>query len=323
MQKKKLAAMILVAMTTNMVSTPISAYVAQQKTTIESNSDEGTSGLENTEEESSILDGIIKYTTTTGSAVIVGDKNDSELDNDGNSEKVEVEGSEVTEENPNGQLVPEEVIGEVPVAEAEEASVKKFQLYGQDILEEYDDVFKVDLNQISSISNNGGKYASSTLDKAFDGNISTHFETGKPNSADFKNEIVVTFEDEETLDRIVYAARKDASGKGFAKEVEIYSSASDSEDDFNLVCTGKYSGSSSDMIEIKFNPTEFKRLKFVFKNADRDWASASELCFYREDSLIDKMKELFTDSSKYELSEEYRDADVINELEKEIENHPF
>lgn len=324
MQKKKLAAMILVAMTTNMVSTPISAHTALQNIKAVTNS-EKSSDLESTEGESGMLDGIIKYTSTTGSGVEVEDKDDSELDGDEDSEEIGSDGSEETEgETPEeGESIEDAVLEEAPQVLAGEASVKKFQLYGQDILEDYDDVFKVDLNQISSITNNGGKYGSSTLDKAFDGKLSSHFETGKPNSADFKNEIVVTFDEEETLDRIVYAARRDAGGKGFAKEVEIYSSSTDSENDYSLVCTGKYTGSSNDIVEIKFKPTEFKRLKFVFKNADRDWASASELCFYREDSLIDKMNDLFTDSSKYELNEEYRDEDIIDELERLIENHPF
>ncbi|MDO5518793.1 MAG: discoidin domain-containing protein, partial [Clostridium sp.] len=165
---------------------------------------------------------------------------------------------------------------------------------------------------------------SSTLDKAFDDNMSTHFETGKPNSTSFTNEIVVTFEDEKTIDRIVYAARQSsAKGKGFAKNVEIYASSTEGEDDFRLVSTGEYSGSVGDIVEIKFKPTEFKRLKFVFKEANQEWASASELWFYEEDKVSDMMEDLFTDSSKYEINEKYNDIDIINELESEIQNHPF
>lgn len=146
--------------------------------------------------------------------------------------------------------------------ESHQARVSKFDLYNSDKLDAYNQEFQISRSNIKSINNNGGKYNSSTIDKAIDGNLETHWETGKPNDSNFTNEVVVTFNEITNIDRIVYSARRDsARGKGFAKEFEIYASLKDEGDDFSLVSSGKYTESIRDLVEIKFNPTDFKRLK--------------------------------------------------------------
>ena len=96
------------------------------------------------------------------------------------------------------------------------ATVTKFSLYGNKLLESYNKAFKMDNTNIESISNNGDVYQSSTLDKAIDGNFQTHWETGKENTSKFTNEVIFNLKESTTLNRIVYAARPDADGKGFA-----------------------------------------------------------------------------------------------------------
>ena len=66
---------------------------------------------------------------------------------------------------------------------------------------------------------------------------------------------------------------------------------------FELVATGEYKNSTTDVVEIKFNPTEFKKIKFVFKKANRDWASASEFVFYKEDKVSETVNNIFTDGT--------------------------
>ncbi|MBS6482803.1 MAG: discoidin domain-containing protein, partial [Veillonella sp.] len=205
-----------------------------------------------------------------------------------------------------------------------QAIISKFNLYNSNNIEAYNDVFKMDNQNIISITNNGGRYANSTIDKAIDGDFNTHWETGKPNSTDFTNEVIFKLNEVTNLNRIVYAARQSsAKGKGFAKEVEIYTSLTDEEDDFRLVSSGGYTGSTGDIVEIKFNPTEFKRIKFKFKKVDQDWASASEFMFYKEDVVSDKMKNLFTDDTMSQVSEEFSNIEKISELEEEAKNHPL
>lgn len=208
--------------------------------------------------------------------------------------------------------------------ESHQARVSKFDLYNSDKLDAYNQEFQVSRSNIKSINNNGGKYNSSTIDKAIDGNLETHWETGKPNDANFTNEVVVTFNEITNIDRIVYSARRDsARGKGFAKEFEIYASLKDEGDDFNLVSSGEYTESTRDLVEIKFNPTDFKRLKFKFKKADQNWASAAEFMFYKEDKLNEKFNGLFTDSSMNKVSEEFNTLEKLNAFENELKDHPM
>ncbi|WP_283703419.1 NPCBM/NEW2 domain-containing protein [Clostridium perfringens] len=208
--------------------------------------------------------------------------------------------------------------------ESHQARVSKFDLYNSDKLDAYNQEFQISRSNIESINNNGGKHNSSTIDKAIDGNLETHWETGKPNDANFTNEVVVTFNEITNIDRIVYSARRDsARGKGFAKEFEIYASLKDEGDDFNLVSSGEYTESTRDLVEIKFNPTDFKRLKFKFKKADQNWASAAEFMFYKEDKLNEKFNGLFTDSSMNKVSEEFNTLEKLNAFENELKNHPM
>ena len=76
------------------------------------------------------------------------------------------------------------------------ATITKFDLYGNKLLENYNEIFKMDNSNIESISNNGGKYASSTIDKAIDGNFQTHWETGTPNSSSFTNEVIINLKNQ-------------------------------------------------------------------------------------------------------------------------------
>lgn len=204
------------------------------------------------------------------------------------------------------------------------ATINKFNLLNNSNIGAYNKEFKVDKSNIESITNNGGKYINSTIDKAIDGDINTHWETGKPNSSNFTNEVVIKLKEETSLNRIVYAARQEsAKGKGFAQEVEIYASITDEEDDFTLVSSGEYKGSTGDVVEIKFNPTKFKRIKFVFKRANQNWASAAEFMLYKEDKILDKVDRLFTDDTMSKVSEEFNSIEKINALENEAKGHPL
>ena len=206
--------------------------------------------------------------------------------------------------------------------ETKKAIVSKFSLHGSELLQSYNEVYKMDNSNIESITNNGGRYVNSTIDKAIDENFKTHWETGQPNKSNFTNEVVISLKEKAILNRIVYAARPDAGGKGFAEEFEIYGSKDDS-NNFELVATGEYKNSTTDVVEIKFNPTEFKKIKFVFKKANRDWASASEFVFYKEDTVSETVNNIFTDGTMTKLKDQYNNEEAINKLEEEVNNHPL
>ncbi|MEK4513460.1 NPCBM/NEW2 domain-containing protein [Paenibacillus sp. FSL K6-2524] len=210
------------------------------------------------------------------------------------------------------------------VSQSSLASVKPFDLYGKEILNTYNTAFKMDNANIKSITNNGGNYSGSPINKAIDGDMNTHWETGKPNTSTFTNEVVFLLDESTTLNRIVYAARQSsAKGKGFAEEFEIYSSMTDSGDDYTLVSTGEYKGSTGDVVEIKFAPATFKRIKFVYKKANQEWASGAEFSFYKEDAVSDQMKNLFTDDTYSQVSEEFNTLDKLIALENEVKSHPL
>ena len=203
------------------------------------------------------------------------------------------------------------------------ANVSKFSLNGQDVLSAYNEVFKMDNANIEAIDNNGGKFESSALTYAIDDNLTTHWETGKPNSETFTNEVVFTFKDVTELERIVYAPRvSGTSGKGFPQTFEIYA-AEEGTDDYTLVTTGEYKGSASDVIEIQFEPTSFKQLKFVFTKANQNWAAASEFMFYKKDDVRDSMNNLFSDSTLNQVRDEFNNLEAITALAKNVEIHPL
>lgn len=201
------------------------------------------------------------------------------------------------------------------------ASVQPFSLKNSAYLADYEALFKIDSSHIKSIKNNGGIYHKPLLDYAIDGDTTTHWETGKPNSDTFTNEVIFTFNDTEELNRIIYTPRP--GGKGFAQQFEIYTSTSEAEDDFTRVTVGEYTSSTNDTIEIQFANTEFKRLKFVFKKANANWAAAGEFSFYKQDQIAEEMNSLFSNNLMAEVSTAYNSPAKIEELEKQITKHPL
>ena len=205
----------------------------------------------------------------------------------------------------------------------DQVTVTKFNLTNYSDFEGYNEQYKIARNQIKSISNNGGQYSSSSIDKAIDGNLATHWETGKQNTSTFKNEVVVEFEEVQSIDRIAYATRQDgAKGKGFPTEFEIYASLSGADEDFRLMAIGNHSV-TGDMLQFKFNTITAKKIKFVFNKANQDWASASEFWFYEEDTVIDKMNKIFTNELKNEVSSEFDTLEELEAFNSEASSHPL
>ena len=203
------------------------------------------------------------------------------------------------------------------------ATITPFTLKDMSHFEAYNQQFKISSSQIKSITNNGGTYASSTIDKAIDDNLSTHWETGKENSASFKNEVVVEFETVESFNRIAYATRQDgAKGKGFPTQFEIYTSLTGEDDDYQLAVTGEHA-TTGNMLEFKFPTVTTKKVKFIYIEANQNWASASEFWFYKEDALIDQMNHIFTNEAKNELSDHVNTLEKLDEFEALAMNHPL
>ncbi len=185
----------------------------------------------------------------------------------------------------------------------------------------YIEQFRIPYSNIKRITNNTGQYANQTIDKAADNDISTYWETNKHNDENWSNEVTVEFVNPITIDRLVYGARQ-SDAKGFAQEFEIYGSTTSKGETFKLVATGK-ADKTKDLIEAKFQPTKFKRIKLKWTKGDQNWATLNEIMFFRKDTVSDKVNSIFTNELKNELTPEYNNLPAIEELEKEVNTHPL
>ena len=187
-------------------------------------------------------------------------------------------------------------------------------------LNEYNEQFKI---PVVSITNNAGNYGNSKITNAIDGNINTYWETNKENSNSFKNEVIVDLGEAQDISKMAYAARRDAYYKGFANKFEVYVSSEAEGDNFILAGKGEYTSGNGDVVEFPIERTNVRRVKFKFIGVNENWASLSEIAFYKSDELADKItKELFTNSNKNEVSEAYNTLEKLNVLREEVSTHP-
>ncbi|MGL5354239.1 MAG: M64 family metallopeptidase, partial [Clostridium sp.] len=175
---------------------------------------------------------------------------------------------------------------------------------------------------VSKVENNGGQYIGK-IDKAFDGNWDTSWQTGKANSSTFKNEVVVTFAETSSISKIIYQTTKDRDGGyGYPKSLSIYASSTDDGDNYAKVAVGT-SVATSDKVQFTLSETiQAKRVKFVYEEAQLNWAAAAEIMFIKEDPALDKVVNIFSTIEKYSLKQEYNSYEAIGNIEKMIKNHP-
>lgn len=199
-------------------------------------------------------------------------------------------------------------------------TVENFKIRNYENFPSYNKAYKVN---VESITNNGGKYNQSIITNAIDGKLETHWETGKENKADFKNEVEFEFENVEKINRLAYATRQDgAKPKGYPKVAQILV-ADSNESDYTLVGEVASTKVTGDMVEFRFDTVEAKKVKFIFSDAHDGWASASEFWFYKEDKTLDKMETIFTDNNMNEVNPEFANIEDFKALEEEAKDHPF
>lgn len=199
-------------------------------------------------------------------------------------------------------------------------TVENFKIRNYENFTSYNKAYKVN---VESITNNGGKYNQSIITNAIDGKLETHWETGRENKADFKNEVEFEFENVEEINRLAYATRQDgAKPKGYPKVAQILV-ADSNESDYTLVGEVASTKVTGDMVEFRFDTVEAKKVKFIFSDAHDGWASASEFWFYKEDKTLDKMETIFTDNNMNEVNPEFGNIEALKALEEEAKDHPF
>ena len=200
-----------------------------------------------------------------------------------------------------------------------DARVSKFKEFGSPELAEYDKTYKIDNERIVNITTNGGHYANDVIARAIDGNVETSWHSNRTNNESHTNEVTMTLDKLETIDKVIYTSPR---ARGFAEEFDIYVSKTLEGDTFEKVTSGGASR-TNDSVSIKFNPTEARRVKFVYTKAYENFALAYEFGLYKQDTIIDKMANLFTDETMNTVSEEYANMEALNKLEDEVKVHPF
>ncbi|MFQ7058350.1 MAG: discoidin domain-containing protein [Turicibacter sanguinis] len=116
------------------------------------------------------------------------------------------------------------------------AIVSKFTSLADERLEAYDELYKIPSEKITSITTNGGQYASNDITKAIDGNFNTNWHSGKQNTSTHTNEVIVTLDELTTVNRIMYTNNR---SRGFAQEFEIYISKTSQGETFEKVTSDK------------------------------------------------------------------------------------
>ena len=197
------------------------------------------------------------------------------------------------------------------------SNISKFTPFYTEYIKQYDEMFRV---PISAISNNGGNYPGALLQYAIDEDITTHWETGTANSDTFKNEVILTLDKAVEVDRLTYKPR--TINKGFPTKFSIYISPVTTGDNFQKVSEGHYAV-TNDMLQIKFDSTKAKRIKFVFEEAYQDWASIGDIRVYKQDTTADQMKNLFTNGLMNEVSEAFNTIEKLESLEEKVNEHPL
>ncbi|MCH5212745.1 MAG: Ig-like domain-containing protein [Oscillospiraceae bacterium] len=207
-------------------------------------------------------------------------------------------------------------------AETAKVSAWDFASYSDDELAEYNKIYLSDPERKAKVSNNGGKYGDSVIERCYDGNWETHWETGRANSATHQNYVEFTFNEPTTIGRIVYRARVNgAPGKGFPTQFQIYGAETENAE-YQLAAEGYYNTVTTNPIVISFTERSFKKLKFVWVKANEDWAAASEFRFYKSDDVKENFLKLFLDGSCSSLAYGVT-SEQVEKMAKEAEDYPM
>lgn len=187
---------------------------------------------------------------------------------------------------------------------------------------EYLDKYKVN---VSKYENNGGEFGTNKLDQAFDNDWNTFWESNDrndPNGTVFKNYITVTFDNTYDISRILYATKNHGTiGAGYPEKLKIMASETDSGDNFVEVATYISEKTKNKVIFELSKPVKAKRIKFVFEDVYDSWASASEIMFLKEDSLLNEVENMFANDEYNELKEKYMNDEIVEDLENQAQNH--
>lgn len=147
--------------------------------------------------------------------------------------------------------------------------------------------YRIDMKEskdgyITDVKSPRGSWGNNTLNKAFDGNWGTFWET---NSSGANNAVEITFDKEVNIDRIIYATRQDSQkGKGYPLTLTIYSkNANGVYEEVGVAQSTETGGYRMFTLPKTITTTG---LKFAFTKGAWNWASASEIVLLRSEDTV-------------------------------------
>lgn len=140
---------------------------------------------------------------------------------------------------------------------------------------------------ITETSSRHGQWsATNSLDKAFDGNWDTFWETKQ---AATDNCIDMTFSKPVTLNRILYSARRTQAGKGYPTRLTVYG-IYEGETDYREIGVAVSGLKTGYVLFTLPESVTLKALRFEFNesqySAQPNWASAAELVLLRDEASV-------------------------------------
>lgn len=173
---------------------------------------------------------------------------------------------------------------------------------------------------IVKYSNNGGNYPGNVLSRAFDLNFNTFWETNTVNSDSYTNYVLIEFNKQVEVDKLIFATRRDDKLKGFPLTATFYISNDGST--FEKIGEG-HSALSTDILIYNFDKTyTFKFFKFEYTQVNTNktqHCSCSEFIFFKpEEQILQTARNIFTDYKNSVIASEYNSLSAIDSLEQEI-----
>lgn len=140
-----------------------------------------------------------------------------------------------------------------------------------------------DYGYIKNAASKYGSYGSNTIERAFDGNFNTFWET---NRGGVNNQVAMQFDQPVKLDRIVYFTRQDyLKGRGYPTKMTIFSK--NGEEAYSEVGVAKSKESGGYILFTLPETITTTALIFEFTESTYgNWASAGEFILLRDESTV-------------------------------------
>lgn len=151
----------------------------------------------------------------------------------------------------------------------------------------------------------------------------------RSDSPDKEQSVTVTFDNVESVSKIIYGLQSNnpyADGNGYPQKIEVYTSESDSDDNFTYHFSLESEWSDKRLLFAFPHAVEAKRIKLVFDNiysanGGEACAELAELMFLRDDPAFDHVVKMFADEESLTLNDRYKNDALLDSIKGLIGNH--